>query len=83
MTDDGSLWSNMAALGASAGALITSLLRRPQKQELHSLRGKAQANETRVAVLEARYSDIDRRLGSIEKGQMRLEDKLDIVLRAR
>ena len=81
MTDPAADWSGPAAFLTAAGALVASIFRRgASRTDLHIVRTKTDATVLKVAVLEARYSDIDRRLTSIEAGQVRLENKVDRLL---
>lgn len=85
MADPGvSDWYGLGALVTALGALVAPFARRTVKRaEVHAVRDKAEEAILRVAVVETRLGDIDRRLGGIEKGQEKIADKLDRVLESR
>lgn len=86
MVPSGEGWSGVAGFVTALGAMVAVFVRGKgaiKKDDLHGLRNKVNDTTLKVAVLDSRYGDIDRRLGSIEKGQERVLEKLEDVLRQR
>jgi hypothetical protein len=80
LSTDSGWWSGVAALATSAGAFLAAMIRKPGRAEIHSMRNRANEVTQRTAVLETKYTDMDRRLTRIEDGQIRMDGKLDRLL---
>lgn len=74
-------YTGPVAFLTAAGALLASVFRRGVSR--HTLNNTVHPVATRVSILETQYREIDRRLAAIEKGQERVLEKLDDVLRQR
>lgn len=81
----GGEYAGPAAFLMAAAALVKSLLHRGLSE--HKVRNAINVAvgplSTRVAVLEAKYEEIDHRLTRIDDGQVRLEGKIDRALARR
>lgn len=91
MQPPGGDYTGVAALVAALTANVTALFRGRGGVTKHSMNNAihaavlpvaARVTETngKVIKLETHYEDIDRRLSGIERGQERLDDKIDRLL---
>jgi hypothetical protein len=75
-------WYGHATFLAAVGAGIASVFRRGMTQ--HKVRNLIAESVgpllPRLAVLEAKYTEIDRRLTELSEGQVRIVDKLERLL---
>lgn len=78
-------WAGPAAFLTATGAMIASFFRKGLSA--HKVRNEINAAVlpviTDVAVLKTEYREITRRLDGLDRGQVRLENKLDRILEQR
>jgi hypothetical protein len=81
---DTTWWGAVAAFLTAAGALLTAVVRKPTKSEIHSIRNRLNEHvlldEKRLSALEAQGAETLRRLARIEDAQDATNDKLDRLI---